>query len=53
MARKHNSSPSVDTFNIGDLASFHIDAKHRKLTTPAKLFCKVILKPQPDIHESP
>ena len=51
MAQRYNSSSSVHTFNIGDLVSLHIDAKYRKSTTPAKLFCKVIRKPQPDMHE--
>ena len=41
MAQRYNSSSSVCTFNIGDLVSLHIDAKYRKSTTPAKLFCKV------------
>ena len=51
MAQRYNSSPLVHTFNIGDLVSLHIDAKYRKSTTPAKLFCKVIRKPQPDMHK--
>ena len=50
MAQRYNSS-SVHTFIIGDLVSLHIDAKYRKSTTPAKLFCKVIRKPLPDMHE--
>ena len=51
MAQRYNSSSSVHKFNIGDLVSLHIDAKYRKSTTPAKLFCKVIRKPLPDMHE--
>ena len=51
MAQRYDSSPSVHTFNIGDLVSLHIDAKYRKSTTLAKLFCKVFRKPQPDMHE--
>ena len=51
MVQRYNTSPSVCTLDIGDLVSLHIDAKYRKLTTPAKLFCKVIRKPQPDMHE--
>ena len=51
MAQRYHSSPSVNTFNVGDLVLLHIDAKYRKSTTPAKLFCKVIRKPQPDMHE--
>ena len=31
-AQRYNSSPSVHTFNIGDLVSLYIDAKHRKST---------------------
>ena len=50
MAQRYNSSPLVHTFNIGDLVSLQIDAKYRK-STPAKLFCKVFRKPQPDMHE--
>ena len=48
MAQKYNFSPSFDTFNIGDLVSLHIGAKS---TTPAKLFYKVIRKPQPDMYK--
>ena len=51
MAQRYNSQALVHTFNIGDLVSLHIDAKYRKSTTPAKLFCKVIRKPLPDMHE--
>ena len=51
MAQIYNSSPSVHTFNIGDLVSLHINAEYRKSKTPAKLFCKVFRKPQPDMHE--
>ena len=51
MAQRYNSSSSVRTFSIGDLVSLHIDAKYRKSTAPAKLFCKVIRKPLPDMHE--
>ena len=51
IAQRYNSSSSVRTFSIGDLVSIHIDAKYRKSTTPAKLFCKVIRKPLPDMHE--
>ena len=51
MAQRYNSSSLVCTFNIGDLVSLHIDAKYRKSTTPAILFCKVIRKPLPDMHE--
>ena len=51
MSQRYNSSHSVDTFNVGDSVSLIIDAKYRKSTTPAKLFCKVIRKPQPDMHE--
>ena len=51
MAQRYNSQALVRTFNIGDLVSLHIDAKYRKSTTPAKLFCKVIRKPLPDMHE--
>ena len=50
VAREYGSSPPVDTFNIGDLVSLHIDAKYGKSTTP-KPFCKVIRKPQPDMQE--
>ena len=48
MSQRYNSSHSVDTFNVGDSVSLIIDAKYRKST---KLFCKVIRKPQPDMHE--
>ena len=51
MSQRYNSSHSVDTFNVGDSVSLIIDAKYRKSTTPAKLFCKVICKPQPDMHD--
>ena len=32
MPQKYNSSSPIDTFNIGDLVSLYIDAKHRKST---------------------
>ena len=51
MAQRYNPSHLVDTFNVGDSVSLIIDAKYRKSTTPAKLFCKVMRKPQPDMHE--
>ena len=51
MAQRYNTSSSDNRFNIGGLVSLDIDAKYRKSTTPAKLFCKVIRKPLPDMHE--
>lgn len=51
MAQKYNSSPSIDTFSIGGPVSLHIDERCRKSTAPARLFCKVIRKPQTDMHE--
>ena len=51
MSQRHNSSHSVDTFYVGNSVSLIIDARYHKSTTPAKLFCKVIHKPQPDMHE--
>ena len=51
MAQRYNSASSVRTFNIGYLVSLHIDAKYRKSTTPTKIFCKAIRKPQPDTYE--
>ena len=51
MVQRYNTSPSVRTLDSGGLVLLHIDAKYRKSTTPAKLFCKVIRKPQPDMHD--
>ena len=50
MTLRYNSS-SVRTFNIGDLVSRYVLMISIANRQHQQLFCKLIRKPQPDMHE--
>lgn len=51
MAAKYNATHSVQEFAVGQLVSLTIPSKLRLAFTPSRLFCRVVRKPQPAMHE--